>query len=220
VVWRTEDVASKKVDRTAAAPAVTAAWRRIKARELARKWADEAAEKIRTSDATSDVTLDRLLNDYYFDLQRDAKDPKVAAQVKKFKIDAVAPLVTGFRMQPYQLRESNDIPYPTPEMATALVDNRDKGFKTTLVLPDAPKDTYYVAVLMRRDPKGPDEYERNVASARGTERDILELYRAETMKKSRESIADLLKTEFRFEATDDQKKKLEDNAKAGGRGDE
>ena len=120
----------------------------------------------------------------------------------------------------FGLAPSNDIPYPTAEMATALVDNRDKGFKTVLVLPDAPKDTYYVAVLMSRDLKTPDEFRREVMSSFGQSREVLELYRREAMKRTRDSVLDLLKKEFKYEETEDQKKKLDENTKSGGRNDE
>jgi hypothetical protein len=225
VVWRTEDLAPKKVDRLAARAALKAAWKRIKARELALKEANALADKIRASTGTNDVALERLLSDLYFDLVRDVKDPKLVARVKEFTIDNVAPLVMRpgkfgqLELGRFGLAESNDIPYPTPEMATALVENRDKGFKTVLVLPDAPKDTFYVTVLMKRELKRTDEFQRDVVSPLGTARDVLELYRAETIKRARDTVLELLKKEFKYEVTDEQKKKLEESTKSGSRDD-
>jgi hypothetical protein len=223
VIWRTEDLPSKKVDKIAARDAVRAAWKRIKAREQALAAANEMANKIRANPATSEVSLEPLLNQLYFDLQLFIKDPKASLRARKFDLANVAPLVLrpgqfgAPQMGPFAMTESENIPYPTPEMATGLVDNRDKGFKTVLVLPDAPKDVYYVAVVMKRELKTPDEFRTEVFSTRGQARDVLELYRADAVKKSRESVLELLRKEFRYEVTEEQKKKLEENARSGGR---
>jgi hypothetical protein len=221
VVWRTEDIAPRGRSLPQALDDVKAAWRRIKARELAQKEANAIADKIRADGATNDVALERPLNDLYYGLLRDVRDPKVVSQIRKFRIDNVAPLVVSFpQMRRFAITESNDIPYPTPEMTTALLDNRDKGFKTVLVLPDAPKDTYYVAALTNRTVKRPDDFRTDVFSPIGQAREILDLYRADTVKKARDSVVELLKKEFKYEETEEQKKKLDENAKSGSRGDE
>jgi hypothetical protein len=225
VVWRTKDEASAKRDRNVAKDALKDAWKRIKARELARKEADAIAEKIRTSPAAGEADIEGFVRDQYYGLLKDVRDPKVIERLKTFKVDNVAPLTIPSQvglgqLKPFGLPESNDIPYPTPEMATALLENRDKPVKTVLVLPDAPKDTFYVAVLTKRTLKQPHEFQLDAYSSRGQAREILGLYQAETIKKARDSVLDLLKKEFRYEETDAQKAKLDENAKSGGRGDE
>jgi hypothetical protein len=221
VFWRTEDVQSKKMNRDTARPAVIAAWKRLEARKLALAHANAVAEKIRKESVTDPALLDRLM----FDLQLAIKDPKVAMRARKFPITGVAPLSSGpamapgmpVRLQPFGLSESEDIPYPTLEMVTELLDNRDKPEKTVLVLQDAPKDTFYVATLMNRRLKQPSEFTQDVYSPRGGARVIRNLFHDEAVKKARESVVELLKKEFKFEETEEQKKKLDENAKSGGR---
>jgi hypothetical protein len=222
VVWRTEDKPSTKVDKIAARDAVRAAWKRIKARELALKAANAMADKIRANPATSDATLAQYLNQIQFERMLGIKDTKVVARAQKFDLPNVAPLVltpSSF-LAPFGMAPSENIPYPTQEMATALVENRDKGFKTVFVQPDAPKDVYYVTVLMKRDLKTSSDFRFDVFSQFGRSRQVLEFYRADTVKKSHDSILELLKKEFRYEVNDEQKKKLEENAKSGGRSSE
>jgi hypothetical protein len=134
-------------------------------------------------------------------------------------MNKVAPLTPSLlgQLQPFGLSESNDVPYPTQEMATALVDNRDKPSKTVLVLPDAAKDTFYVATLMNREPKRPSEFTTDVYGQRGSARMIMDMYRDEVVKKYRDSVMTLMKKEFKYEESEEQKKRLDDNAKSGGR---
>lgn len=227
VYWRTEDIAPKKTNLITARPAVVAAWKRLKARELAQAQANRIAEQIRAVSSSDKLVFEPVLNQIYFELQLGIKDPKAAERAKKFPIRDVAPLVAGGmdamsgmggmgQLRPFQLRESDNIPYPTPEMRTALLDNRDKQPKTVLVLPDAPKDTFYVVTLIQRDMKTPDEFRLNVYSRLGNANSILPRYYEDSANKSRQTVIDLLKKEFRYEVTDEQKKKLEENTKSGG----
>ena len=81
----------------------------------------------------------------------------------------------------FGLSESEDIPYPTQEMVTALLDNRDKPVKTVLVLPDAPKDTFYVATLPGRKLKTPSEFTTDVYSPLGRYGEIMGDFRFEAV---------------------------------------
>jgi len=226
VYWRTEDISPKKTNLFTARPAVIAAWKRLKARELALAQANRIAEQIRAVSSSDPLVFEPVLRQIHFELQLGIKDAKAADRAKQFAIPDVAPLVpspmgamggmgTG-QLQPFQLRESDNIPYPTPEMRAALLDNRDKPPKTVLVLPDAPKDTFYVATLIKRDLKTPDEFKINVYSRLGNANSILPRYYEDSANKSQQTVMDLLKKEFRYEVTDEQKKKLEENVKSGG----
>jgi hypothetical protein len=220
IVWRTEEKASERQDTNRARPAVIAAWKRLKARELAKQHAEDIANKIRASGKTSGATLEAPLFELYTNLCRDLRDPKVLERTRKFTVPGVAPLaVESVGLRPFVLTESNDVPYPTPDMTTALIDNRDKPIGTALVLPDAPKDTFYVAVLTNRNVKSPGDFRTDVYQSTGfappPAREILGRYRVEVVKRTRESVVELLKKEFRYEETEEQKKKLDDNAKSG-----
>ncbi|QJW97919.1 hypothetical protein [Frigoriglobus tundricola] len=220
LVWRTEDIQPKKTNLITARVAVVAAWKRLQARELALARANAIADAIRTSPSSDPLLFEPVLNQQLFDLKLAIRNPKADERARKFTMRNVAPLTPSLlgQLQPFSLSESNDIPYPTLEMATALVDNRDKPAKTVLVLPDAPKDTFYVATLMSREPKRPSDFTTDVYGQRGSARPIVEMYREETVKKYRESVLTLMKKEFKYEETEEQKKKLDDNTKSGGRG--
>jgi hypothetical protein len=227
IVWRTDDLPPKKLIRDLAVPAIKAAWKRMKARELAQNYANAMAEKIRAYDKNDPLAVTTFLADQVFELQTKITDPKVLRRAKKFSINEVAPLVPstnplvmmqgGGQTQPFELRESENLPFPTPEMRTALLDNRDKPPRTVLVLPDAPKDVFYVTTLIRRDPKSITDFKENVFSSFGRSRDIRARFMDEAMRRSQQSVLDLLKKEFRYEETEEQKKKLDENAKSGNR---
>ncbi len=244
VYWVTEDVAPKKTLNLATAKnseVVRDAWKRTKARELAEAHANKMAEAIRTASADSPDTINRVLFDKLFEFQRDiaVSNDKAFRRTRKFPLADVSPLVpidtTNLsieqRVQMMQqgidptgrlrlfslLPPTENIPYPTKEMETALLENRDKPAKTVVVLADAPKDTFYVATLTKRVLKTEKEFKDNVYSVRGPARNILGDFIHENARKSRQSVVELLKKEFKYEETDEQKKKLDENAKSGGR---
>lgn len=226
VVWRTEDIPPRKTNLVTARPAVVEAWKRMKARELARAHADNLAEQIRAAQVSDPFLLGQFIADRAFQLQSGISDPKARQRARPFSIPGVSPLVPstnplamlqGGGLQPFELKPSENIPYPTPEMRKELLENRDKPAKTVLVLPDAPKDTFYVATLLRRDLKTTDEFRINVFSRTGNAREIQMLYHQEAMKKARDSVLALLKKEFDYQQTEEQEKKLDESVKSGNR---
>jgi hypothetical protein len=227
VVWRTEDIPPKKVTLVQARASVVEAWKRLKARELAQAHANALAEQIRTAQVNDPFLLSQFIADRAFQLQAGINDPKARQRARPFPIAGVCPYVPstnplamiqgGGQLQPFELPASENIPYPTPEMRKELLENRDKPAKTVIVLPDAPKDTFYVATLMRRDLKTPDEFRMNVYSRTGNAREIRPLYQQEAVRKAGESVLALLKKEFNYQETDEQKKKLDEAAKSGNR---
>ncbi len=226
VVWRTEDIPPKKQNLVAARGAVIEAWRHMKARELAKAHANSLADQIRAGQFTDPFLLNQFLADKAAQL-RESLDPKARERATPITINGVCPLVPasgiqamlqgGGQLQPFELKPSENIPYPTAEMRKELLDNRDKPMKTVLVMPDAPKDTFYVTTLMRRDLKTPDDFRFNVFSRTGNAREIRQLSYEEAMTKARESVLSLLKQEFNYVETDEQKKKLDENVKSGNR---
>lgn len=240
VYWVTEDSPAKKMNADTAKERVRAAWKRTKARELAKARADAIAEAIRTSSASSPDTIKQTVSDqaFKFRAQIPAANDKAFFRAKSFTLKDVCPL-TPFdissldeemiqrmrlqnfnpfgRLQPFQLNESENIPYPTQEMEKALLENRDKPAKTVLVLPDAPKDTYYVATLVKRDLRSPKDFKDSVYTPGAPARNVLGDYAAEAARKSRQSVVELLKKEFDYAETDEQKKRLDENAKSGSR---
>ena len=102
-------------------------------------------------------------------------------------------------------------------MAKTLLDERTKPEKTVLVLPDEPKDIYFVITLVKREPKTEREFQTAVYSTdtlggRGnpTRAVVLRDFAIDTQQRTIESVMGLLKKEFKFEETDEQKKKLDE----------
>lgn len=239
VVWVTEDVQPKKTNFITAKDAVKAAWKRAKARELAQQRAQAIADALAKDPATSAVTLNLALSEQAGRLRDDIPaGNKAYFRAHTFTLDKVCPLVPidlsalspevfqqmlmqgvdlRGRLQPFGLTETENIPYPTRDMGSKLLENRNKPFKTTLVLPDAPKDTFYVAVLMQSadDPaalKTAADFKKDVYARTGPAREVLGEFIQEESRKSRQTVVDLLKKEFRYEETPEQAKKLDERS--------
>jgi PHD/YefM family antitoxin component YafN of YafNO toxin-antitoxin module len=154
-------------------------------------------------------------------------DPKAADRVKFFELMGVCPLSpvmdvgTGRpgSVRPFTLTPTTNIPYPTNDMAKSLIDERTNPVKTTLVLADTPKDVYYVAVLSGRSEKDFASFKESVYSVSETAaaRDVVVgMNRRENGRKMYESIMVLIKKEFKYAETEEQKQKLDENQKEGG----
>lgn len=246
VYWVTEDVQPKKTSLLTMKDQVRAAWKQIKAREMAKQRAEAISEALRKDPSSSAALLKQSVNDQVGTLLNGipaGNKSYFRASKSPFAIDNVSPLtpidlasltpeviqmmaaqgISPFgQLRRFGLTESETIPYPTREMETALIDNRDKPFKTVLVLPDAPKDTFYVAVLTNpsNDPlaqKSASAFAKEVYPRTAPAHVVIDMYTQEAIRKARQSFVALLKKEFRYEETEEQKKKLDDNAKSGGR---
>ncbi len=223
VFWRTEEVAPKELSyNDKAKPRVLAAWKRAKARELAKAEADRLAAEFKPGGATNAVQIDQRLRELALKLRGQAPDDAGRDRVKQFDIADVAPLVSGRNpvdasrptmLKAFALKADTNIPYPTPEMEKALLAERTKPVNTAVVLADGPRETYYLAVVTGRDEKTPDEFAREVylAPLRNPAGEPNELkFRIlggaaeEAATRAREAALALIKAELRYEkeATD------------------
>ncbi|MBY0514906.1 MAG: hypothetical protein K2P78_13445, partial [Gemmataceae bacterium] len=172
--WRTEEQESKKLtyDQAKNSGALAAAWKRVKARELAKARAEAIAARLRRP-VTSGVQVLQNVHDEQKVLQDEFRgNDKAADRVKQFDIDNVAPLAPGVQMtqfgggeksvHPFKLDASANLPYPTAEFEKALLDHRADPVGTVLVLADKPKDTYYVVTLTRRQVLTPKDFNYEV----------------------------------------------------------
>jgi len=204
---------------------VVRAWKRNKARDLAKADAEKLANDIRVLDTSSDGVLFQRLKD------------AALTRGTPFVIRGVAPLTTnadptgdtGFdvdmsragppgRLVPFQIHPSENLRYPTNELATALMEDRTKGFKHVSVQPDAPKDTFYVVTLVKRDEKRESNYNYEVVGELGKQlggSQVTGMFRRQSQRNAFLSIMGLLKKEFKYEVTEEQKKKLEESDKSG-----
>ncbi|MBX9578963.1 MAG: hypothetical protein K2X87_01530 [Gemmataceae bacterium] len=233
VAWRTEERPARGRSFEEARADVAAAWKRRKARDLAKAEADRVAAAVQAlpAGASADVIRQRL-RDLQAELQAKAADPKAKDRVKLFQVRDVSPLQVGpdlsmlgqgGPLRRFQLAPTADLLYPTAELEKALLEKRTDPVKTAVVLPDAPKDTYYVAVVADRRERSPEEYRAAMffpAAAGGGRGGLKEVvtgeFRREAGRKAEESVLGIIKKQYRYEETPEQKKRLDDAEKSGG----
>jgi hypothetical protein len=228
LTWRTEEKPAQGQPFQLIKDRVLEAWKRIKGREMAKNEAESLANQIRSGTASSPFQIQMQLQDMREALSKKFPDPKNQAMVKVFKLDNVAPLpvegaastpgVPGMGGRPYQLTPSTDIPYPTKDMEKALIDERTKPPRTVLVMPDQPKDTYYVVVLKERLEKSPSEFQAlfgtgTVMGANPATQAIRQAHQVEAIRKARDSVFGIVKKELNYVETDEQKKKIEERGR-------
>ena len=225
LAWRTAEQPAKGLSFTEAKPRVIEAWKRIKARELAKAEAERLANELRAKPGESEVVIRGAMADMQAQLQAKNADPKVQDKVKLFRVDNVAPFTIsrdasgmnpGESLGAFRVTATAEIPYPTPEMSKVLLDERTKPVKTVLVQIDQPKDSYYVVALIGRRERIAEEFRSHVFG--GLQRNpigsqIMDAYKGASFMKAHETILTLLKREFKYVETDEQKKKLEDREK-------
>jgi len=228
LVWRSAEQPSEAAkDFDKARPKVVEIWKRQKARELAKKAAEELAAKAGTL-GKDPYVLDGKLKDLI--VQYRSAYPKFSPEydrAKTFEIANVARINISERREqtgmalvgtPYtveNLRSSTDIAYPTPKMAEQLVDHRTKDIATSFVMVDKPESNYYVAVLINRVVSLESSFLRRVYSpeadpARSNQiaEDLAGLFDQEARKQAREEAIELLKAEFNYEKETENKEKL------------
>jgi hypothetical protein len=226
LVWRTEETRAKQTDFQSAKDQIRAAWKLMKAREIARSRAESIASQMQNAAGDIPELIDQNLRELSNTVRNSIIDPKIKDRVKVFSIAGVCPL-TGLDFQglrPFDFRPTSDIPYPTRAMAETLLSQRTKPPKTTFVLVDEPKDTYYVVTLKNRKVRSEQEFQISVymelpsggSGGLGQSRQaVMSSFTRDTTRKTIESVMGLLKQEFKFEISEDQKKKLEDKDKSG-----
>ncbi len=226
LAWRTADEKERGTSFTEAKPRVIEAWKRIKARALAKAEADRLAAELRARPEQSGFSVIPAMLDMEAKLKATCPDAKAEKKARLFAITNVAPLVIGAdtmsigggkTISSYQLTPTVNIPYPTPEMQKKLIDERKQPEKTAFVEADQPKDSYYVIVLENRIPRFNEEFQfdvYNTASGKVGTRFNQE-YLVSAAVKARETILTLLKREFNYVETDEQKKKLDEREMKG-----
>lgn len=230
VAWRTEERAARGRPFGEAQADVLAAWKRKKARDLAKAEAERIAGEVKAlPDGASAAVIRQKLMDIQAQLQAKSADAKGKDRVKLFPVRDVSPyqlgpdLTTGGMggLRAFRLGATADLPYPTPELEKAFLDKRTEPAKTAVVLPDAPKDTYYVVVVADRRTRSPEEYRAAMyfgglgGMNRGgsVKEDVTNAYRMEAGRRALESVMGLIKKEYKYEETPEQKKRLDEGDK-------
>ena len=210
LAWRTEEKAPQAVSFRAAEPKVLAAWRRVKARDLARQEAERIAKEMQAKNVTNATQIEQLMLDIQLHLKAATDDPKVRELVRQFPLRDVAPIQVAAaspfaqQRQPsaqrFRLLPSANVPYPSAEMQTRLLDDRTKPVGTAFVTADAPKDTYYVAVVADRREKLPLEFVSMYNTPQNPVRqELTQAQRVDSLLAARRAAVALLKVEFGYD---------------------
>lgn len=233
LVWRTEDKAAES-PRTLDDPAknlygqtardkTIAAWKRLKARELAKKAADDLA-KLAPTFGQSSVEIEMKLRDEVAKLAGQFTDAAAKARVSYHEMDRVAPLVSSFALMPgqagvlpFSVGRSAYIPFPGADLQAALLDNRAKPLGTAAVATDVPGDRAYVCVVLYKQDKSPDEFGLTVYGPTALQMQgnelaarVRELHQSQVRQEIRERAVSLLKAEFRYDKESDELDKKAD----------
>jgi hypothetical protein len=225
LVWRTADQPAE-APRDANSPEVKAkleaAWRMQKARELAKKDAEELAQKSQGL-GTSFLQIEQKLRDIRAEFAGKFGDPAEKDRVTYFPVDDVAPVVSqnlptgGMPRQSvgaFTLTPTVNIPYPSPKMEDELVKAKDRPPSSTLVLADNPEDRYYVAVVLSRSDKSADEFAAQVYGPSSVFSDvapvIVRRHQDELRKQARDRALAMLKAEMKYEEKSDKVNKQSD----------
>ncbi len=212
LVWRTDEQEAS-TPRDFNAPGVKAkvesAWREMKARELARKAAEELAK---ASDKLGDsqATIFQKLMDQKAEFAAKFSDESAKGRIKYHEISDVAPLtnqtlpMAGREMvMPFVLAPSAEIPFPTPQMTVDLLQTRQKPLSSSVVLVDQPEDRFYVATLLNKQERSPEEFGLTVYGSPlfgDMGQAISRRHQAELMRDARAQAIALLKEELRYSA--------------------
>jgi hypothetical protein len=247
VVWRSEEIPAKAAaSYPAVKDAVKAAWKRIKARELAKARAEAIEKAIRGGGSTLEEVIKMNIADEAAKLSAEFADPKARDRVKPFLIEGVAPLTLTTNptaskglfsitpvpalatMRDFSFPPSENVKYPSFAMGRTLLDERTKPVKTVFLTTDEPKDIYFVVTLLKREVKSDRDFQALVEQddfiarlmARQTgqppSRDVvLGRFHQDVQRKTMESVMGLLKKQFKYEETEEQKKRLDESTRGG-----
>jgi len=227
-VWRSAEIPATAVaasyktpeDKAKVRNAVIPAWRRQKARELAKQAAEELAKQCNGLGKTF-AEIEPKLRDKA--AQFGSQFPAEAGmKVRYFEVDDVAPLVAqtlpsaqrNAPTVPYSLPPSLYIPHPSTKMKDELLANREKPPSTSFVLVDNSEDTYYVATVLARNERDAElfgfmvygPFAKNLGDLEPT---ISRKHQEGIRKQTYDTAIELLKAEFKYkdEHADVSKKK-------------
>jgi hypothetical protein len=181
--WRTDDVPAKtpKYDRVRAE--VVEAWKRLQARDLAKKEADRLQDLVKRAQGDQAKLRDLAAQNggrEYFDLGPIAQympqiNPTAMGEISR-DYATIRPGITPEQVAQIYHVTADKVAYPDGEMVQTLLNLREKEKGATAVVTDKPKNNYYVASLLERQEPTQDEfrlaYKGSMARA-GSDRDPL-----------------------------------------------
>jgi hypothetical protein len=224
LVWKTEDTPAKSILKWDDAPAevkekVKAAWKFEKARTLAKAEAERLAEKARAIAKKQLAEADNVngFRGELFDMARPFNSfdlgPMSVLRFDHGGPDPSSPLRPDRRpgYEQYQLKPSEDIPYPGP-IPGELLGARNEPLGKTLVVTDQPKASYYVASLVKKNEKDVEDFGqvfKRTASPVSQLRDTLYLIaeQSKALPEAQRDIIERLKAEARYSENEEELKK-------------
>jgi hypothetical protein len=220
VVWKVEETDAKVRTLEQARADIEMAWKRAKARELAKAAADETAKKFQK------LVEDKKLKDFAA-LQAEFKDFAAANKFKAIELEPLPLFTMQLAVMPgsptqYQRgtvsREA--VPDATQDFATKLTDMRKKPLGESIVLHDSPKSQFYVAILLGID-GGSDfdfrqAYAKAAPSALSPGDSLLMGYDIEQRVMFRRDFIKQLRKDARVETVAEELKKYDDTRAGGG----
>jgi hypothetical protein len=181
--WRSEDVPPRTPKYEKAQSEVVEAWKRLRARDLAKKEADRLQDLVKRAQGDAPKLRDIAAqngNFEYFDLGPIALympqiNPTAMGEVSR-DYATIRPGITPEQVAQVYHIPADRVAYPDGEMVKTLLDLREKEKGATAVVSDKPKQNYFVAALLERNEPSEDEfrlaYKGSMARA-GVERDPL-----------------------------------------------
>jgi hypothetical protein len=224
LVWRTaEKPAEAPRNFDEARAKAEAAWRELKARELAKKDAEELAAKAQNLGG-SFFEIEQKLKDLRAQFAGKFESSEAKARVTYFEVDDVAPVVVtslpagagpSYQAMPFNLTPTVNVPYPSEAMEQALIQAKDKPLSNSLVVSDQPEDRHYVAVVLNHSQRGPGRFKDEVYDPRMS-RDVAAAissrHQAELRQQARERAVAMLKAEFKYEEKSDKANQTAESA--------
>ena len=220
LVWRTSDVpaeAAKDFEKSRAK--CVDIWKRQKARELAKKAAEDLATK--TANLGVDFTATgKGFIDQHAAFRAQFTDPAAQERVKRFEMPRISRVVVD-QFDPesgspsaksFGLKESDNIAYPTQKMQDDLIAYSGKPLSTSFVMLDRPESTFYVAVVLERTERGSLAFYSLVYNAGDNSKNVsgemAGRFEGEARKQAREEALEMLKAEFNYEKESENLEKI------------
>jgi hypothetical protein len=163
--WRTEDILPKTPKYEKAKPEVVEAWKRLQARDLAKKEAERLQDLVKKAQGDPQKLRDiaaQAGNLEYFDLGPIAQympqiNPTAMGEISR-DYATLRPGITPEQVAQIYHIPADRIAYPDGDMVKTLLDLREKQKGATAIVTDKPKQNYYVSSLLDTQEPSQDDF--------------------------------------------------------------
>jgi hypothetical protein len=211
--WRTEDVPARTPKYDKVRGEVVEAWKRLQARDLAKKEADRLQDLVKRAQGDPAKLRDIAAQNggrEYFDLGPIAQympqiNPTAMGEISR-DYATIRPGITPEQVALIYHVTADKVAYPDGDMVQTLLNLREKEKGATAVVTDKPKNNYYVGSLLERQEPTQDEfrqaYKGSMARA-GADRDpLLNFLARGKVDEYRKAVLEELKAEGKLVVND------------------